>query len=620
MATTTVRRKRFEALVRKSERMLAESPKAYRFRVGALGVFGYLVIFGLLAILAALLAGSIWLIIVNRAALLVLLNTKIIFALPVLIWFLCRALWVRFERPQGIPITAKDAPGLFVELAKMRETLELPRVHEVLITPEFNAAIAQTPRLGVLGWQRNTLILGMQLMLILSEKEMLAVVAHEAGHLSGNHSRFNGWIYRVRISWYRVMDSFDDASGFAAGLLAKFFDWYVPYFDAMSFALARHNEFEADAVSAGMVTPEVMASALVRTTVGAQLIDEGYWQPLFERANTQPFPVENPFSGIIEFRQKTEFDSERLSSIAQEALKVESDYSDTHPALRERLQSIGMSRISAFKESQDAAAAWLGNRLGSILADLDCQWVDDSKESWNHQYNEVQLGRKQYQELSGKPIEQLENLELWQLADLTEREGDTGKALEFYQLYREREPEDRDADLVIGRILLGNEQEAGLEHLNRATTAFSTALPACELAYAYFSQAGEKEKAHEWRLRGEAAIDQHELANGERASIDRNDEYFPAETTPEINKILEDQLRKYPKVTHAWLAQKRVEIAPEIPLFIIVFKHKGFGSGEGLATQLAEELELPGNSFLLAWSGEDKELAKKISESAVLLF
>ena len=138
---------------------------------------------------------------------------------------------------------------MYAEIDALRKQLKAIKIHEIILTDEFNAGIMQTPRLGVFGWYKNTLILGLQLLLALSPEQARAVLAHEFGHLSGNHSRLNGWIYRARTSWYRVMDAFDRTGGWGTGPMRKFFDWYAPYFNAYSFALARANEAAPDVAS-----------------------------------------------------------------------------------------------------------------------------------------------------------------------------------------------------------------------------------------------------------------------------------------------------------------------------------------------------------------------------------
>jgi len=188
--TTAERREHFESLVRKAERLIKESPGAYKARIGALALLGYAVIFAVVLVLVGLLGGTLWAAFASTALFLLLLKKKVILILAVLVWVLIKALWVRFARPEGIAVTAAQAPLLFEQIHEISRALDLPRIHEVLLTDEFNASMSQSPRLGVLGWQRNSLTLGVPLLLALSPAEMRAVIAHEAGHLSGNHSRF----------------------------------------------------------------------------------------------------------------------------------------------------------------------------------------------------------------------------------------------------------------------------------------------------------------------------------------------------------------------------------------------------------------------------------------------
>jgi len=190
--STTERRENYESLARRAEQMIQRSPGSYKLRIGALALLGYAVIWAVAIGLLALLGGLVWAAFVSAALIVLLIKTKLIIALPLLLWVLVRALWVRIERPDGLRITVREAPALFSELKALSRRLRMPRIHEVLLNNEFNAAVVQSPRLGILGLQRNTLILGLPLMLALSPEEMRAVLAHEAGHLSGNHGRFGG--------------------------------------------------------------------------------------------------------------------------------------------------------------------------------------------------------------------------------------------------------------------------------------------------------------------------------------------------------------------------------------------------------------------------------------------
>lgn len=187
----------FKTLVRRAEVDIAQRPRAYRLRLFGLAALGYGVVFGLGAIAITLLGGSIALAFYSTAWVMLLIQKKLIFALVAILWVLFKALWIRIEPPQGVELQRQDFPVLFAELDQLRAALRAPRLQRVLLTPQLNAAVVRTPRLGVLGWHRNTLVLGIELLMVLSPSEAKAVLAHELGHLSGRHNRFSAWIYSV---------------------------------------------------------------------------------------------------------------------------------------------------------------------------------------------------------------------------------------------------------------------------------------------------------------------------------------------------------------------------------------------------------------------------------------
>jgi len=150
-STSTQRRMRFERLVREAERQLAESPLKYKASIFALALLGYLVLFGVLGALIALIAGSVWGAFASTVFLLLLLKKKLIIPLVAMVWVIMRALWVRLEPPSGYVADRRNFPALHAEVGQLRRRLAAPRVHEIIISDDFNAGVVQTPRLGVFG-------------------------------------------------------------------------------------------------------------------------------------------------------------------------------------------------------------------------------------------------------------------------------------------------------------------------------------------------------------------------------------------------------------------------------------------------------------------------------------
>ncbi len=184
---------------------------------------------------------------------------------------------MRFRPPYGYRIGPGEAPELVAEVERLRRETGAPRLEASLIDADFNAAGASVPRVSGLFGHRHCLVLGLPLMRLLSREQMLAVIAHELGHFGGGHSRFSGWIYRVRVSWYRVLGPLSESGSSVSRVYTRFFHWYATSFNAYSFALARANEYQADAAAARVMGAPAADAALIRIHLGGERLQRDVW-------------------------------------------------------------------------------------------------------------------------------------------------------------------------------------------------------------------------------------------------------------------------------------------------------------------------------------------------------
>jgi len=82
-------------------------------------------------------------------------------------------------------------------LDRIRGKIKGPPVHHVYLDDDFNASIRQVPRFGLFGGAVNSLSIGLPLLMMLDRRRLLSVLAHEYGHLRGNHGKLSAWIYRT---------------------------------------------------------------------------------------------------------------------------------------------------------------------------------------------------------------------------------------------------------------------------------------------------------------------------------------------------------------------------------------------------------------------------------------
>jgi len=208
----------FEALIERMERVAVERPMAYRRRVFGLAALGYGYLFFVVLVLLVLSALSIWSLVYLKG-----LGLKLVLIVGALLYAVLRSLWVKQDPPPGEKVTAADAPKLLKMIEELQRCLQTPAIHTVLITPEFNAAVSQVPRMGLFGWHRNFLVLGLPLMKGLTVEQFKSVLAHELGHLSRGHARAANWIYRMRVIWSRLESTFERRPQWGSGLIRQFF-------------------------------------------------------------------------------------------------------------------------------------------------------------------------------------------------------------------------------------------------------------------------------------------------------------------------------------------------------------------------------------------------------------
>lgn len=549
---------RFQALADRFERLSRRAPRAYRALVVGLAACGYAyVAFWLvlsLGLLALLVLGTL------RAPGLLKL------ALPVgfFCWVLVRALHVRLQRPEGIALTADRAPALFAEIARLRRLGRVPRLHRVLVDDRLNASVSQVPRLGLLGWPHNDLVVGLPLLLALSPDAFRAVLAHELGHLSGQHGRLGAWIFRVRVTWIQVVGALAEKRSRMVGLFRGFFRWYGPYFGAATFALAREQEREADRFAASAAGARASADALVGVALADALLDDRFWPGLQRRACAEPEPPDGHLA-LLGGELAVGLDPAAAEEALRRLLLPRSRGQDTHPSTAERLAALGEAPRVPPPPRRSAAEHFLGPALADVRAALEARWRDSAREPWAREHEQGRARERRLAELearsAGGPLGAAEASER---AALVERQRGRAAALPLAAAVVAEHPDHAPARFALGRMLLADGRDDGLAHVERAIALDAEAeLPGAQLIARHHLALGRADAARPWIARAERLEAWNEAAQAERAEVRVGDPLEPHRLSPADAAALVAPVRGHPRVRQLLLARKRLVHAPE---------------------------------------------------------
>jgi Zn-dependent protease with chaperone function len=372
---------RWEALVRRLEPKARANPSAHKRKVVLLALVGYAFILCFVALLVAIAVGVVM--IAMHSAIVML---KLLIPIAALLWVVARSLYVKFEPPTGVRISKREAPELFRMLEDVKRAIRGPRIHRVLVDERPNAGVVQVPRVGGLLGSRNYLVLGLPYLLALTGDEFRAVMGHELGHLSRRHGRFGSFVYRVRQTWVQLLEAFELRRSVWTGLIRRFFAWYVPYFEAYTLPTARAHEFEADAAAADVAGREVAASSLVSGILASRWVDEAYWPDVYRRADREASPPATAFAPLVE-RIAEAPSYGNVDAVFRLYLEGETELTDSHPALSERLAHLGVEPQAALTAATSpgrvsAAEVYLGEQTAALVEAVDRYWAAEIESQW----------------------------------------------------------------------------------------------------------------------------------------------------------------------------------------------------------------------------------------------
>lgn len=605
-----------EALIRRLEPLALSHPRRYRVKVVLLALLGNAYV-GLMLLLLVVLLLALCIAVTKLKALAI----KLIIGLALFLWMVLKALWVKLEPPSGIEVTAQQAPGLFALIEGLRNELKSSRFHHVLITDDYNAGVLQLPRLGIFGWPRNYLLLGLPLMKALTVEQFKSVLAHEFGHLAKGHGKTSNWIYRQRLRWSQLVDALETRKSAGAVLFKPFMEWFAPYFNAYSFPMARAKEYEADAVSARLTSPQAAAEALTMIEVIGSYLSERYWPQIYGQADDLKKPLLTPYVGLTQSVTR-DINSEDARTWLARAVAEKTDIKNTHPALRDRIAALNETPHLSLPSGALTADRLLEGQLAAITARLDQEWWNRKQGDWEEHHTEFQKERSQLTELDARAghDNELPLAEAYERARLTETVGHKpDEALIQLRRLHERHPESAMVCFRLGACLIARDDATGVDLLEAAMKLDAGAsVLSCQLMRDYHRRNDRNEESLAWHKRMTECQRAEDADSEERNTVLLKDTLEPHGLSDEALTLLRQQLDAVTNLRRAYLVKKRVSHHPDQPCYVFGFHITPRAHlytllrVEKAARQIQESVTFPGETIIISVEGDNYRFERKL--------
>lgn len=283
------------------------------------------------------------------------------------------------RRDRNIALDEEAAPGLWAiwkeldgAFARSNRTLR--------IDTQFNASIREESRYAGLFKQHVTMTVGLPLLIILDERAIRAIIAHEVAHARLRHASGGTKLLDFIAASENVLYYADPdrtvTGRIARALLHSMLEWLEREYRALS----RENELCADQGAADLVGRDEVARALVLVEAcGARLTDLVFTpleKELLGAIKVPPPPFERIFNHLADIRASDP------AAAALAGPSCEQDPDSTHPPLEKRLTNLGFTDVPSIDSVAMSSVDQLLSRhtVKELTARFDKEWRKNAQQ------------------------------------------------------------------------------------------------------------------------------------------------------------------------------------------------------------------------------------------------
>lgn len=557
--------------------------------------------------------------------------TAIILILPLVIifFYLSRILFSIFfqkdDKLDGLIINKKEFPQLYETISEIRIQCKCPKIHVIALDYSNNAYIREGSRLGLAKWKKRYLVIGVPLLLLLNERELKGVVAHECGHLSKLHSRST-----QRISWKmkglkKYLDKLSKKRKYNS-IIGRVVKRYVINLNNLYYQLCKNHELEADIIAAKVVNRQTFINALIKMEFYEGIFNGYFWRTMTEYNKKNEKVIEDIYF-MMERAMKgnLEIPEEVFKSFLEGIRNYNSLPGSTHPSIAERAKSLGAvipslegrfngDLISIFKDYYESAIRTLFKREAeNILRNMSIKWAKLSEERWTEYYKYITDLKTSLKDLEA--VEKEKVLEGRQWLDkgfiIEELEG-SDAAHEIFMEAVKADNQSLPAKFHMARILLQKGEEEGVDIFKAIIEEDVQLIPQCCFHLVnYYLYNNNRTEAINYYSYAVNFMNTNEEAADERAKLYLKDELLPHDLSVATLEKIKNELKEYKEIKKAYVVIKKLNLTKEFPLYIIAVKYRSFVSKKKLKSIMDEILKSLHNEEILPWDFKIVPLNRK---------
>ena len=481
------------------------TPRVYFFLVSILAAAGYvylllfpaLVVFGLVMLGLLIRPAEIpgweitdW-----------LMRVSFLIITGIAAWVTYKIITAKPELPKCRTLTNDDSQSLLHRIRELSGTYNSPPIHIVCLTSRFDVELIRTPVCGYPVKFKNTLLIGLPVMMLTSPLHLKILIARKIGQLSNSMHRTTGRLYFLHNIWSQYQQLFSHNWQLHNLLLWIFFSWYAPFFHASTIPARRIDEHIADKRALEIANSHEVAEMIAILEVKSAYLKDKFWPLFFNMAYTCKTPRFLPYENMDKI-MGGDLDAASAQYYLDRALSSEENPVDTIPLLSDRLSVLGIDKIRIpAQKDENAGSHFFGRNLPLFQKRYDTLWYNSNKQGWHKRY---MLGKKEQRHLESLRYQSSQSLlsskEIGLYLKLIVKYVPHDQATPLYLGLLESSNLDASILLKLGRLLVDTNHGDGIKALVESMTLDDDlTVECCQLIIKYMVQNGNMKEAQNYR-------------------------------------------------------------------------------------------------------------------------
>lgn len=349
---------------------------------------------------------------------------------------------IRVCKPSGIKILENKAPELFKLIDHLNSIGSRTNFDRIILTEEHKIEIISTPVFGLPVWNKNTLVIGLPVMINMSPKQFKAALLRKLYQPPRVNLSITYWVVRLRQNWCQYNEAYNKKTKLLDTPLSLFFKYFAPLFERASAIAVRMNELNADSHALRELNDEELLDMIQGEFVCKFFLENAYWPKVRSFVRKSPDISVHPHEKMAQLL-KQGLPKKDAMQLLTSAFTTQDSTNDPTPSLRTRLDNIGHRRIKMPTQvKQNAAQAYLQDSFTAYVKIIDKSWMSTTLTQWKKQdkIDKHDTDLLRYLELKATDTK-LSYKEIWQFSRLNKKRYGKKAALNFKNILLKKLPQ-----------------------------------------------------------------------------------------------------------------------------------------------------------------------------------